>query len=278
MAFGTLIGLHAHGAIGETDLRRAARRSELRSAIDRGEIKFHYHPIAEAHSGAIVAIEALARWQHPQRGLLRPDEFLSLAEGDRRTMWALTMHAIASSLSDAQALAQDEPPMVWVNISSAHTREPLAREVAAALAENGFAPGRLGIEVTETAVMEDPESSGAVLSQIRELGVAIALDDFGTGHSSVARLASLPIDVVKVDHRAIAGAAHGRAENVLLRATVEFAHALELEVVAEGVENERAWSTLREVGCDRIQGDALSRPLPVHELSRWLGKRTASAP
>ncbi len=268
---GLVSGFFAHGALGDFDLRAVARRTALRGAIRRGDVVFHYQPLADARTGAVIAFEALARWQHPERGLLPPAEFIPFAEGDPRTMWELTMRALDCALSEAAEMWKGgEEAAVLINISaSCLHREDLAVGLTEAMSRHRCPRGRLGVEITEDALAGDLDEAAGRLGVLRELGVPVVLDDFGTGYSSLTRLARLPLDWVKLDLSRFPGRAAPDGERVI-GGIVELAHGLDLTVVAEHVENDERQQLVRRSGCDLIQGFRLSRPLPMGRFRRWL--------
>ena len=198
---GLVTGIYAHGALGDFDLRAMARRSELRDAIRRNEIVLHYQPLAEARTGAVIAFEGLARWQHPTRGLLEPADFIPLAEGNEQTIWELTVHVAETALADTARLWDGEwPVVIAINLSAANLhRDDLATELSERMRDHRCPPGRLMVELTESAVASNGKEAAASLGRLRDNGMAVALDDFGSGQSSLTRLADLPLDAVKLD-------------------------------------------------------------------------------
>jgi EAL domain-containing protein (putative c-di-GMP-specific phosphodiesterase class I) len=275
-ALGGLSGYFARGALGDFDYERARTCSQLREAIDHGQVGFHYQPIVRSN-GELLALEALARWQDPSRGLIAPLEFIPAAESDDRTIWNLTLHALRQAVRDTRDF--DHPLTVAVNLSPVSLRRrELPSAISQILGDGGLPARRLAVEVTETAVsVADEPAVIEVLGEIRRIGVSmVAVDDFGIGHSSLARLGRLPIDTVKIDRALIADSAR-RETAAVIRGMIELAHAVDLTVIAEGVEDAKTWDWLVEVNCDAIQGFHLSRPMPPEELPGWIDAHAGAA-
>jgi EAL domain-containing protein (putative c-di-GMP-specific phosphodiesterase class I) len=272
---GLITGIYANGALGDFDLRARVRRAELRDAIRQGQIVLHYQPLAETRSRAVVALEGLARWEHPTRGLLAPSEFISLAEGDEQTIWELTVHVADQALADATRMwdGGDWPVVVAINVSAANLdREELAGELAGRMSAHGCPPGHLMVELTETAVASSEAAISALL-RLREMGIAVALDDFGSGQSSLTRLAELPLDAVKVDLASFSETTpDASTREQVIRGVVELSHALGLAVVAEQIEHQDQENLSEACGVDVMQGYRLSRALPPDELRAWLAE------
>jgi diguanylate cyclase (GGDEF)-like protein len=248
--------------------------AHLREAIAGGQLVLHYQPKLTARSGRVTGVEALVRWQHPARGLLYPDAFIELAES-AGLMAELTTAVLEMALAQCRAWADRGRPLgVAVNVSPSNlVDEDFPDDVAALLAGHGLPPSVLVLEVTESLLMEDRERAVGVLSRLRALGVHVAIDDYGTGHSSLAYLAALPVTELKLD-RSFVGAMSGsaRAESIVV-STLQLAHALDLVLVAEGVEDQATADALAELGCDLVQGYHFSRPVPPTELEMWLDSR-----
>ena len=242
-------------------------QAQLRSAVGQGQLRLHYQPLIEAHSRRMRGVEALVRWQHPTRGLLAPGAFLPEAERSS-VIVALTDWVLGEALEQAGAWQRAERPLrVSVNLSArliAH--DGLVEQVRAHLERTGVPAHLLVLEVTESAVMAQPQRAAAALAQLRALGVVIALDDFGTGFTSLAMLQDLPLDELKVDRRFVARALHGGGDEAIVRSVVELAHRLGLEVVAEGVEEEDTAALLAQAGYDLLQGYHFSRPVPAGQV------------
>jgi len=216
-------------------------------------------------------LEALVRWRHPQRGLLAPDAFIPLAE-QAGLMRDLTRVVVAGALSSCRKWRDAGHDVnVAVNVSFTDlldTQFPL--EVVAALAQHDLDPDALIVEVTESSIMSDGTRIGDVLARLSEFGVGISLDDFGTGYSSLTHLRTLPVSEVKIDRSFVRRMRSEDTVDAIVRATIQLAHDLGLGVVAEGVEDDETWETLARLGCELIQGYALSRPLPPDEVQAFL--------
>jgi EAL domain-containing protein (putative c-di-GMP-specific phosphodiesterase class I) len=269
LLLGGLSGFFARGALGDFDIGRARTCSQLRQAIAHDQLRLYYQPIVRA-SGELLAVEALARWHDPSRGVIAPLEFIPAAESDDRTLWELTLHTLEQAVRDARGFGDDL--VVAVNLSPISLRRrELPNAIGEVLSVGGLPANRIAVEVTETAVsVEDEPVVIEVLGEIRQVGVnMVAIDDFGIGHSSLARLGRLPIDTVKIDRALIADSARPETAAVI-RGMIELAHAVDLTVIAEGAEDAKTWNWLVEVKCDAIQGYQLGRPMPPDELSGWL--------
>jgi EAL domain-containing protein (putative c-di-GMP-specific phosphodiesterase class I) len=251
------------------------RAAEIRAALDAGEIVAHYQPIVSLDTGRVIAVEALARWQHPRHGLLGPCDFVPMAEET-----GLVTRLDRSILTQACRAAAALPgivPAVHVNVSGAGlaTRE-LLEAVDAALAESGLAPGRLVLELTESVLAADQPAAEDVLGAVRALGVRVALDDFGTGYSSLAALRELPVDILKVPKPFVDGRGRSQHDRALLTMMVQLGTLFGLEVVAEGIEHPDQFALLRELGCGLGQGYLLGRPVPIEALASAASARAAT--
>jgi diguanylate cyclase (GGDEF)-like protein len=253
--------------------------AELRRALAGDELVLHYQPKVAVAGGAVTGVEALVRWQHPERGLLSPAEFVPLAERTG-TVSDLTRWVLDAALAQCRRWRDagiDLP--VAINLAAANIVDPtLPDAVAAALARHGVPGNRLECEISEDTVMSDPASAMDVLGRLREMGLRLSLDDFGTGHSSLAYLKRLPLDEVKIDRSFVLGMIVDENDAVIVRSTIDLARNLGLDVVAEGVESEAILRGLGALHCDVAQGFHLSRPLPAAELEAWLAGRAAPTP
>ena len=239
----------------------------VKSALANDEVAIFYQPQYEVATGAMIGVEALLRWQHPELGLLGAGPLVTAARAARMER-ELTEHAHRVALTEIAGWPRALGKLrVSLNITAADLGDPeFADRFAAMVKATGVDPDRLTLELTEQAMLSDPASAAAQLAQIRALGCAIAIDDFGTGYSSLSLLARLPIDYLKIDNgftRTIDGSARDR---IVVRAIVDLARALGLLVVAEGVENERQLERLRELGVATWQGFLKSGPVPGSEL------------
>ena len=259
---------------GDASPRRLRRLAELRRALDGGEIVVHYQPLLDLQRGDVVGVEALVRWAHPHEGLLLPEAFIPMAEPThlitRVTATVLAQAIEQSALWRAEGIALD----VTVNVSARDLLDPGFPDlVAALLAEYGVPAGSLQLDVTERAVLDDPDEAGTTLHLLGALGVRVSLDDFGSGRSSLGRLRDLPFDQIKIDRSFIAGIQSDDRDLQITRSAIDLGHSLDLGVVAEGLESPADWHRLAALGCDAAQGFALSHPLPADELEAWIYSR-----
>ena len=234
----------------------------LRHAVEHGELFLLYQPQIDLASGKVACSEALVRWQHPQLGTLTPDKFIPLADET-----GLIQDVGRWVLGEATRQTREwtdrgrEGAIVAVNVSAVQFRRPrFASEVAQALTDAGLDATQLGIEITETVLMEDVDTTTHTLSRLKDMGVRISIDDFGTGYSSLAYLKRFPIDELKIDRSFVAGLNDDTDNLAIVRTIIALAKALKLDVVAEGVETEDQLEFLRAMGCDRAQGYLLGRP------------------
>ena len=257
-----------------TAVNQLRTASDLHRALDGGEFRVVYQPEVDLRSGHIVAVEALVRWHHPERGLVPPAEFIPLAEQTGLITgighWVLTS-AIKQAAEWSTARWNGTGLLVWVNLSARQlSDENLVDEVAAALREHGVAPHQLGLEITETALLQDAEGAVAALGALRSLGVRLAIDDFGTGYSSLSYLKRLPVDAVKVDRSFVDGLALDGDDSAIVAAVTGMARALRLTTIAEGVESIGQLFALRRLGCDLAQGFFFTTPQPPSHITRLL--------
>ncbi len=250
--------------------------ADLRAAFTGRQFVLHYQPQLDLRSGEVVGVEALVRWNHPRRGLVPPDTFLSMLEQTNQ-MSALTAVVLRQSLTDAAELGRAGVPIrMSVNISASDlVHEQLADKIARQLDRVGLRPEMLTIEVTEDTVMIDRVRSLRTLHQIRASGVNISVDDYGTGRASLSYIRDLPITELKLDRSFLEGIPVDTHNAAIVRSTIELAHALDLPLVAEGVEDQAALDWLANLGCDLGQGYHISRPMPLTQLRSWLLARSA---
>jgi diguanylate cyclase (GGDEF)-like protein len=274
---GDLVSFYTAGAAGDRR-QRLEVAEDLYAALERGELTVEYQPIETVH-GELVGAEALVRWDHPTRGRLSPEEFLEVAERYRLTP-SIAGRVLDVALGDLRRWrAGGSTVRVSVNVSASDLRdEALVQIVASALLRHGVPPEALTIEITETAMMRDPEMAHRVMHALADLGVELAVDDYGTGYSSLEYLLKLPIDEIKLD-RAFSGSIDGDPRAVaIVRSTIDLTHALGLRMVAEGVEDPLTLAVLQELGCDRVQGWHLGRPMPAAAFGALLpGQAESSA-
>ncbi len=261
------------------NLRRLALSRELRRGIDCGELVVHYQPKARLGTGELIGVEALVRWDHPDRGRIMPDEFIPVAE-QTGLIGALTERVLRAALLQVREwLDSGNSIGVAVNLSARGLLEPgLPERVAHELAATGVPTELLTLEITESSVMDDFEHAVSVLDQLAALGVSLSLDDFGTGYSSLAYLQRLPVTEVKIDKSFVMSMSTNTAGSAIVRAVIDLGHTLGLTVVAEGVEDETTKAALFSMACDSMQGYLLSRPLPADQLTDWLGQWTRRVP
>ena len=252
--------------------QQLALMAELRLGLQREELTLHYQPLVELKTGHVVGVEALVRWQHPTRGLLYPDTFIPAAE-KTGLIAPLTTWVLANALRQQQIWHLAGIGLhISVNLSVRNLQQAdIVREISGALRSSGVKPEWLTLEITESAIMIDPERAKSVLAELHDLGVNLAIDDFGIGHSSLAYLKQLPIDTVKVDKSFVMDL-ENPTNAAIVRATIDLAHNLGLGVTAEGVEDESALDTLILLGCEQAQGYHMSRPQAVDQLGEWLRK------
>lgn len=253
---------------------RLQLETDLRYAIERNEFELFYQPIIGLDAASLDGFEALVRWNHPQRGLVPPNEFISISEstGLIIPMTVQILHSACSQVVKWQKdFGSDKPLSVAVNLSGKHFGHPdLVEQINTVIRETGIDPVALKLELTESAIMENAEMAILMLKQIKETGVQLSIDDFGTGYSSLSYLHRFPIDLLKVD-RSFVGAMEENSENgEIVRTVVALAKALKLKVVAEGIESIHQFHQLRVLGCEYGQGFLFSKPLPVAEIERLL--------
>ncbi|HTS15121.1 MAG TPA: EAL domain-containing protein, partial [Candidatus Sulfotelmatobacter sp.] len=268
-------------AMNSKAVERLELEGDLRHAVERGELRLYYQPEVNLADGRVVGVEALVRWQHPRKGLLLPGAFIALAEETGLILpigqWVLDtaarqVHAWREQLPFARELT------VGVNLSVRQLQQAdLAERVARTLAETRLAPGALHLEITESMIIDLSERAGTALRNLRRLGVAIALDDFGTGFSSLSTLRTMPVEVLKIDRSFVVGRETER-NIAIVEAVVRLAHALNIEVVAEGIETPAARASLLTVGCDRGQGYLFGRPMPAEDLEVLLAGGSTRLP
>ena len=252
-------------SMGGATLARLELDTDLRRAVERGELRLHYQPIIDLVTGAVVGHEALVRWEHPTRGLLGPSAFIPLAE-ETGLILEIGEWVLGEACRQAWAWQSDqpmEPPLsVSVNLSGRQFTQPdLVGTVSRALAESGLPASSLELEITESVAMSDAVATGVTLRALRELGVRLALDDFGTGYSSLAYLSEMALDSIKVDRAFVAGLSVPGANHSIIAAVSALADGLGLTVTAEGIEEPEQLAAVMALGCDRGQGYLFARPL-----------------
>ncbi len=264
-----------HQVLDQQSLRRLQLGTELEQAMADGQISVVFQPIIDARTSDLVSVETLVRWAHPRFGAIAPDEFIRLAEQIGR-IGTLTDHVLDLALARCRRwLDQDIALSVAVNLSARCLAEPdLVDRVQRALRRHGVPGDLLVLELTEGSVVDDSVRSSTVLTDLHALGLRLSMDDFGTGYSSLSQLRQLPFDEVKIDKSFVLGMSTSQDAMFIARSIIELTHNLGLRVVAEGVEDERTRKLLTEMGCDKLQGFLVSRPLADERLASWLLART----
>jgi diguanylate cyclase (GGDEF)-like protein len=250
-----------------------ALANSLHRALDRHEIRVFYQPLVSLQTGKIVGAEALARWQHPDLGIIMPNKFIPVAE----------QTGLILRLSEQILFEVCEQMRIWestgldygriaVNLSGQHFQPDnnLLEIVAKVLKETGIDPHHLELELTEGIIMQNVEFTIALLSDLQDLGVKVAIDDFGTGYSSLSYLKHFPVNALKIDHCFIQDVTSDRHDATICLAIIDLAHSLALEVIAEGVETQEQFQFLKDHGCDQMQGYLFSQPLPTAEFAKML--------
>jgi diguanylate cyclase (GGDEF)-like protein/PAS domain S-box-containing protein len=252
----------------EQQARQMALESDLRRALERGELLLHYQPIFDARSREMVGVEALLRWQHPSRGLLPPDEFIAIAErtGQIVPVGAWVLRQACLDLQRLRA-ARGADLRVSVNLSARQLQEPeLVETMRTIMSETGTDPRLVELEITESVAMQNAEATLATLQALKEMGVSLAVDDFGTGYSSLLYLTRFPIDTVKIDRQFVGNVTSDPGAAAVVGAVVALAHSLQLKTVAEGVETPEQQDFLLSHMCAEVQGFLFARPVAIDEL------------
>jgi EAL domain-containing protein (putative c-di-GMP-specific phosphodiesterase class I) len=258
------------------DEQQLTMLAELRSAINAGQLRLHYQPKCQP-DGTIAHVEALVRWQHPDRGLLSPVAFMPLAERTS-VIKPLTAWVIREATRQcALWRAEGRPLGVAVNISPRNLVDPdLPGVVLDAIAAAAIPAAAIELEITETAITTDLHHAQTILYRLHALGIRVSIDDFGVGYTSLSQLGTLPVDTVKIDQSFVADLLTNPVHETVVRNVIQLAHGLGLGTVAEGVESHDIWTKLNAFGCDEIQGYVLTPPLPPDRLTPWLADWRAS--
>ncbi len=260
-------------------LRRLEVERDLRHAIERQEMILHYQPVVSLRSGEVASLEALLRWQHPERGLLDPADFVTVAEdsGLIEPVGRWVQERACRQILEWHAQRPDARPFdVAVNLSARQVaHRDLPSVVAEILARTGLDPVHLRLEITESALVEESATVKRTLDALTEIGVRLVLDDFGTGYSSLAYLNRFPFDALKIDRSFVDALGIEQERTAIIEAIIGMARALSLDVIAEGVENEAQLSELLRLGCDYAQGHLFSAALPPQEIPEMLSKGVA---
>ncbi len=244
--------------------------TELRRALEHGELRLYLQPKIELNLSAANAVEALVRWQHPSRGLLMPFEFIPFAEqtGFVRQITLWVFNEAARVWPGLQKV--DQACQIAVNLSARDLMDPaLPGHLQAIMKKQNVPASGFCLEITESAIMDDPQRAEATMNRLSECGFKLSIDDFGTGYSSLAYLKRLPVDQLKIDKSFVMTMEKVKGDAVIVRSTIDLAHNLSLTVVAEGVENAVVYNLLKKLGCDQAQGYLISKPMPAAEYADW---------
>lgn len=252
--------------------------SDLRKAMEKGQLLLHYQPKIDMRTGMLCGAEALVRWQHPERGFMPPDSFIPVAEqsGFIAPLTAWVLNEAVKECARWQRLGIKIP--IAVNLSVRNLHDPKITEtILSTLDKHGLDHKALIVELTETAVMTDAERAYNVLTALEQEGVRVSVDDFGTGYSSLANLKKLPVHEIKIDRSFVMDMKEDNNDAVIVRSTIDLAHNMGLKVIAEGVENQETWDLLCVLNCDMAQGYFMSRPIPAADFVTW-AQNAAKAP
>lgn len=251
--------------------------SDLRQALQQGELRLFLQPKVDVATRQVVAAEALVRWQHPQRGLVPPLQFIPFAE-QTGFVRQLTLWMFEEAARQWAALQSAQGPLrIAINLSTRDLLDPyFAERLAGLMREHGVQADAFCLEITESAIMDDPQRAEATLNLLAEQGFKLSIDDFGTGYSSLAYLKRLPVNELKIDKSFVMGMEQDDNDAKIVRSTVDLAHNLGLRVVAEGVENEAILNLLNALGCDEAQGYFVSKPMPAHDFKGWRARWNAA--
>lgn len=269
------------GQMHQRALAQLTLESELRRAVERGELRLHYQPIVDAATGHLLGFEALVRWQHPERGMISPLEFIPLAE-ETGLINEIGQWVLAEACRQLQAWhcgAAGQPNLyVSVNLSARQFLQPdLLERVAETLARFGVEPRRIALEITESVLMHNRETTHRMLLDLKALGVNLYVDDFGTGYSSLSYLQNFPFDALKIDRAFVSRLTPGIEEVEMVSTIISIARNFNMSVIAEGVENDGQLERLIALGCDTVQGFHFSPPLPANAATSLVAERAVSA-
>jgi diguanylate cyclase (GGDEF)-like protein len=251
--------------------QRLSLMGELRQAVEHDQLTLYYQPKVDLATHTVKYVEALVRWEHPTRGFIAPDQFIPFAE---QTGYIKTISRWVAERAIHQCAIWSERGIelaVSVNVSARELiQSSLPETFAALLQKYGVEPGRIWIEITESAIMDDPNHAIETLDRLHALGIRLSIDDFGTGYSSLSYLKRMPVDELKIDKSFVMGMANHKDDETIVRSTIDLGHNMGLKVVAEGVESAEMMAHLKELRCDLVQGFHLCRPLPPAKLEVWL--------
>lgn len=258
-------------------LARLRTETELRAALEAGDLRLHYQPIVDLVDGRVRGVEALVRWEHPERGLVSPNEFIPVAEesGVIVPLGAWVLQEACRQLAEWHSARPDARPVhMAVNLSARQVTHPAVVDVVdRALRQSGIDPGALVLEITESVLMDDPKAGAETLRRLKELGVNIALDDFGTGYSSLAYVRRFPIDILKIDREFISELG---SDDAIVGAVLAMGRNMQIDVIAEGVETAEQEAVLRELRCTLAQGYRYAPPMPAAQVELLLDERLAA--
>jgi EAL domain-containing protein (putative c-di-GMP-specific phosphodiesterase class I) len=244
--------------------------------VEREEFVLHYQPIVELSSGRLVGVEALVRWQHPERGLLCPRDFIALAE-DTGLILPIGSWVLAEACRRAAQWHRDFPAetplLISINLSGRQLEDPeFVDELERTIEQFGIDPRALMLEITETVMMEDTDVTACRLAELRRLGARLSIDDFGTGYSSLRYLHSFPVDILKIARPFVEGVGKDPQKEAFTRTIIELCRTLGLQAIAEGVESREQAGQLRELGCELAQGTYLAEPVEAERLAAMLAE------
>jgi EAL domain-containing protein (putative c-di-GMP-specific phosphodiesterase class I) len=243
----------------------------LRQAMTDSKLEMYYQPKLDLAASRVMSVEALLRWNHPQLGFISPEEIVDVAE-NTGLIWPLTEWTLQNAINDARAwFGMGFQVRVAVNLSARLLQDmTLIERITACLKTCAADPQWLSLEITESAIMHDPDRALKNAKTLSARGIHLSIDDFGTGYSSLSYLRKLPVNELKIDKSFVMDMLNEGNDLLIVKSTIELAHTLGLKVVAEGVESEVVLKTLQDLGCDVVQGYLISRPIPGENMSQWL--------
>ncbi|HEY6095632.1 MAG TPA: EAL domain-containing protein, partial [Gallionellaceae bacterium] len=267
-------------AMNQASMERLELENDMRSALERGEFVLHYQPKIDVRGGQVCGVEALVRWQHPNKGMISPAMFIPIAEetGLMIPLGEWVMRTACHQLHQWQKAGLTTLQMS-INLSARQFHQKnLAQVVSAIVVAENVGAAQLEFEITESMAMDNPQETIETMRMLHSLGIRLAIDDFGTGYSSMSYLKRFPVNTLKLDRSFVKDIETDRSDAAICSATIALAHNLGLEVVAEGVETQRQYDYLKQLGCDMIQGFYFSRPLPVDEAEAYIRARNRPDP
>ena len=271
---GTTSIAHYDGARDPCSPRRLLLMHDLRAAITQNQLQVHYQPKINIQTDNLSGVEALARWTHPDQGVIPPDEFIPLAEktGVINALTFYMLESCASQCIDWRSFNREIP--VAINLSAKDLLDhSLVNKVETLLRNRALKPNMLEFEITESILMEDPDRNLEILMALRDLQIRLSIDDFGTGYSSLAYLKKLPVSSIKIDQSFVADMIHTSDSAIIVQSTIELAHNLGLKVIAEGVENQATLDLLAQYNCDEAQGFFIAHAMPAEDVQIWANAR-----